>query len=87
MLDNTLNKPSNVGQDKLVDIIDHAHGKCSFDCQVKTTMLKSRLRDFIDTNILLNWIITINEAGVDDLAKQLDKRNKVITFLHHSLTL
>ena len=70
-----------------VDIIDHAHGMCSFDCQVKTTMLKSRLRDFIDTYILLNWIITINEAGVDDLAKQLDKRNKVITFLHRSLTL
>ena len=60
---------------------------CSFDCQVKTTMLKSRSHDFINTYILLNRIITINEAGVDDLAKQLDKRNKVVTFLHHSLTL
>ena len=37
-----------------VDIIDHGHGMCSFNCQVKTAMLKSRLRDFIDTYILLN---------------------------------
>ena len=75
------------GKTNWVVIIDHAHGMCSFDCQVKTTMLKSRSHDFINTYILLNRIITINEAGVDDLAKQLDKRNKVVTFLHHSLTL
>ena len=42
--------------------------------------LRSRLCDYSDVYILLSGTITIAEAGADDAAKRLDKRNSGVIF-------
>ena len=46
----------------------------------KTTMLRSNVCDYTDAYILINETITITGEGDDDTAKQLDGRNKGVTF-------
>ena len=43
---------------------------------LKTTMLRSNLCDYADAYIHVKGTITITGAGNDDVAKQLDERNK-----------
>ena len=46
----------------------------------KTSMLKSRLCDYSDVQILVSRTITIDRARNDDNAKRLDERNKEVIF-------
>ena len=46
-------------------------------------MLRSNLCDYVDAYILVQGTITITGAGDDDAAKQLDQRNKGLTFKMH----
>ena len=43
-------------------------------------MSRSSLYDYSDAYILVSGTVTLTGAGADDTAKQLDKRNKVVTF-------
>ena len=43
-------------------------------------MLRSNLGDYADAYILVKGTITIAGAGNDDAGKQLDERNKGVTF-------
>ena len=52
-------------------------------------MLKSSLCGYGDAHIFVKETITITGAGADNVAKQLDERNKRIIFfkiVYHSLT-
>ena len=50
-------------------------------------MLRSNLCDYGDAYILVRGTITITGVGDDDAAKQLEERNKDVTFkiVHHLL--
>ena len=50
------------------------------DIKFKSTMLKSNLYDYADAYIFVKGRITITGAGDDAAARQLDERNKVVTF-------
>ena len=50
----------------------------------KTSMLKSRLCDYSDVDILVSGTITIDRAGNDDNAKRLDERNEEVIFKNFS---
>ena len=43
-------------------------------------MLRSNLCDYADIYILVKGTVTITGAGANDAAKQLDERNKGVTF-------
>ena len=48
-------------------------------------MLKTRLSDYSDTYILEKGTITITEAGADAAARNMDERNKQVTFKSYTL--
>ena len=81
LLENTSNQPSKFRTRNWVEINDESRGTyTSNDIKFKTTMLRSNLCDYADAYILENGTITITGAGNDDAAKQLDDRNKGVTF-------
>ena len=81
LLENTSNQPSKFRTRNWVEINDESRGTyTSNDIKFKTTMLRSNLCDYADAYILVNGTITITGAGNDDAAKQLDERNKGVTF-------
>ena len=44
----------------------------------KTSILRSSLCDYGNTYILVSGIMTIDKAGADNNAKQLDEKNKAV---------
>ena len=81
LLNNALNKPSKFRTRNWVEINDKSRGTyTSNDIKFKATMLRSNLRDYADTYILVKGTISITDAGDDDSAKRLDERNKGVIF-------
>ena len=81
LLDTESNQPSKFRIRNWVEINDESRGTyTSNDIRFKTSMLRSSLCDYTGANILVNGTITITGAGNDDAAKQLDERNKGVTF-------
>ena len=78
VLENISNQPSTFRIEKWIEINDHS--VCTYntnsDTRFRTTMLKSILRDYSDSYILINGKITIKWAGNDAAARRVDERNK-----------
>ena len=88
LLENTLNQPSKFRTRNWVEINDEQRGTYTGNnIKFKTTMLRSNLCDYGDAYILVRGTITITGVGDDDAAKQLEERNKDVTFkiVHHLL--
>ena len=88
LLKNTLNQPSKFRTRNWVEINDEQRGTYTGNnIKFKTTMLRSNLCDYGDAYILVRGTITITGVGDDDAAKQLEERNKDVTFkiVHHLL--
>ena len=79
MLENKSNQPSKFKARNWVEINDESIGKYNVNCQIrfKTTMLKSSLCDYSDSNILVKGTVTIAGAGVDDVAREADERSNI----------
>ena len=73
LLDNQTTQPSKFRIKKWVEINDDSRRTYSTNSQIKfkTPMLKSNLCDYV---------ITINGAGDDSAARQVDERNKGVIF-------
>ena len=81
LLNNASNKPSKFRTRNWVEINDKSRGTyTSNDIKFKATMLRSNLRDYADTYILVKGTISITDARDDDSAKRLDERNKGVIF-------
>ena len=82
LLDNTPNQPTKCRTKNWVEINDDSDGKYNTNSQIKfkTSMLRSHLCDYSDVYILVSETITIIGAGADDVAKQLDGKNKGVIF-------
>ena len=81
LLDNALNQPSKFRTRNWVEINDEQRGTYTGNnIKFKTTMLRSNLCDYGDAYILVRGTITITGVGDDDAAKQLEERNKDVTF-------
>ena len=83
LLDNNLSNQSSKFRTKnWVEINDESKDLYSAgsDIWFKTTMLMSSLCNYADAYVLVNGTITITGPGDDDLAKQLDERNKSLIF-------
>ena len=64
-----------------VEINDESRGNhANSDIRFKTTMLRSNLSDYADSYILVKGTITIIGVGNDAAARQVDERNKGVTF-------
>ena len=88
LLDNALNQPSKFRTRNWVETNDEQRGTYTGNnIKFKTTMLRSNLCDYGDAYILVRGTITITGVGDDDAAKQLEERNKDVTFkiVHHLL--
>ena len=82
LLDNTPDEPSKFRTKNCVEINNESKESYSTGSNIKfkTTMLRSSLCNNADAYILVKGIITITEAGDNDAAKQLDERNKSVSF-------
>ena len=82
LLDSTANELSKFRSENQVQINDDLCETYIFNNQIKfkTSMLISSLCDYADVYILVKGIIAITQAGADDAAKQLDKKNKGVIF-------
>ena len=81
LLDNASNQSSRFRTRNLVEVNDDSPGTyTNADIKFKTTMLKSDLCDYADAYIFVKGTITINGAGDYAPARQLDERNKGVTF-------
>ena len=79
LLDNSLsNQPSKFRTKNWIVINDELKESYNVgsDIRFKTTILRSNLCDYADAYILVKGTITINGAGADDAATQLDEKNK-----------
>ena len=76
------NQPTKFRTKNWVKINDDARGTYNINSQIKfkTSMLKSILCDYSDEYILVSGTITLARAGAQDVAKQLDERNKGVIF-------
>ena len=64
-----------------VEIDDESRGNyANIDIGLKTTMLRSNLRDYPDSYILVKGTITITGAGDNAGERQADERSKGVTF-------
>ena len=81
LLDNPPNQPSRFRARNWVEINDDSRGTyTNADIKFKTAMLKSDLWDYADAYIFVKGTIAITGAGDDAAARQLDERNKGVTF-------
>ena len=83
-----MNQPSKFRTRNWVEINDEQRGTYTGNnIKFKTTMLRSNLCDYGDAYILVRGTITVTGVGDDDAAKQLEERNKDVTFkiVHHLL--
>ena len=69
-----------------VEINDKSRGTYTSNIKFKTTILRSNLCDYAGAYILVKGTIAITGAD-DDVAKQLDERDKGVIFeiVHHLL--
>ena len=90
LFDNTLNQPSKSRTKNWVEINDDFRGTRNTNSQIKykTMILKSSLRSYSDTYILVSGTITIIETEDGAPARHADERNKevILKIAHHSLT-
>ena len=90
LFDNTLNQPSKSRTKNWVEINDDFRGTRNTNSQIKykTMILKSSLRSYSDTYILVSGTITIIETEYGAPARHADERNKevILKIAHHSLT-
>ena len=64
-----------------IEINDESRGNyANGDIKFKTSMLRSNLCDYADSYILVRGAITITGAGDDAAARQIDERDKEVTF-------
>ena len=77
-LGNTPNQPTKFRTENWVTINDDACGTYKINCKVKfkNSVLKSILRNYSDTYILVSGTITITKAGADNVLKRADERKK-----------
>ena len=82
LLHNTQNKPSKFRTRNWVEINDESREtyKANNQIKFKASMIRLNLWDYCDAYILVSGTITINGAGADNDAKQLDERNKGVIF-------
>ena len=81
LLDNASNQPSKFRTRNWVKINDEWGGKyTSNDVTFKTAMLRSNLCDYADAYILVEGKITITGKGDDASAREVDERDKSVTF-------
>ena len=81
LLESTSDNLSKFRTRNWVEINDESRGNYAIsDIRFKTTMLRSNLRDYADSYILVNGTITITGAGDDAAARRADERNKGVTF-------
>ena len=81
-LGNTSNQLFKSRTKNWIEITDQSRGvyNTNRDIRFKTTMLKSSLCDHSGAYMLVKGTITINGAGADAAASQVDEKNKGITF-------
>ena len=74
LLDNRPNQPIKFRTKTWVETNENSCGTYHTNSQIKfkTSMLRSSLCDYSDAYILVSGTITINGAGNDDAARQLD---------------
>ena len=77
LLENASNQPSKFRTRNWVKINDESRGTYTSDnIKFKTTMLRSDLCDYTDTNIIVKGTMTITGAGDAAATRQADGRNK-----------
>ena len=89
LLDNTPNHPVNSRTKNWYEINDDSSGKFESNDEIrfKTSMLRSSLWGESYADILLSGTITVTGKGVNDYAKETDKRNKRVIFKNCALFL
>ena len=81
LLESTSDNLSKFRAKNRVEINDESRGNyANGDIKFKTTMLRSNLRDYADSYILVKGTITITGAGDDDDAREADERDKGVKF-------
>ena len=81
LLESTSDNLSKYRTRNWVEINDDSRGTyTNANIKFKSTMLKSNLCDYADAYIFVKGRITISGAGDDATARQLDERNKGVTF-------
>ena len=82
LIGDTSNQPSKFRTKNWVEINDESRGTYNVNSQIKfkTTTSKSSLCDYSDAYILVKGTITITGAGADATARQVDERDKGVTF-------
>ena len=82
LIGDTSNQPSKFRTKNWVEINDESRGTYNVNSQIKfkTTTLKSSLCDYSDAYILVKGTITITGAGADATTRQVDERDKGVTF-------
>ena len=80
-LESTSDNPSKFRPRNQVETNDEQQGiYTNSDIKFKSKILKSNLCDYADANIFVKGRITITGVGVDAAERQLDERNKGVTF-------
>ena len=81
LLESTSDNLSKFRTRNWVEINDDSRGTyTNADIKFKTTMLKSDLCDYADAYIFVKGTITITGEGDDAAARNLNERNKEVTF-------
>ena len=82
LIDNTSNQPAKFRTKNCVEINCESSGTYNVNGQIKfkTTMLKSSSSDYSDAYILVKGKITFTVAGDDAVVRQVDERDKGVTF-------
>ena len=81
LLESTSDNLSKFRTRNWVEINDESRGNyANSDIRFKATMLRSNLCDYTHSYILVKGTIAITGAGDDAAAKQVDERNKEVTF-------
>ena len=81
LLESTSDNLSKFRTRNWVEINDESRGNyANSDIRFKTTMLRSNLCDYADSDILVKGTITITGAGDDAAVRRADETNKGVTF-------
>ena len=81
LLESTSDNSSKFRTRNWVQINDESRGNyANSDIRFKTTILRSNLCDYADSDILVKGTITITGAGDDTAARRADEINEGVTF-------
>ena len=81
LLDTESDQPSKFGTRNWTEINDESRGNyANGDIKFMTTILRSNLCDYADSYILVKGTITVNGAGANADARQVDEGDKRVTF-------